>query len=223
VVCVNVLPNDPDVTFVRYSLDGRANITLSNFTKEDNVWYWTTTEGVFAQGKAFSAEALLGNLADGIHSLTVYVPYVDGKEMSKTMEFKVDTYYVPPVWNPPEIVLLSPQNQTYTSTEVPLAFATNETILYANYVLDPLEGNGSTYLTGNATLTGLSEGIHKLIVTVYTERGMAQQSIFFTVILETETQQPFLALMAIAIVITAACVGLGLLAYFKKSQKLRST
>ena len=66
-VRVNVLPNESDITFIRYSLDGKANVTLANLTKEDNVWYWTTTEGVFAQGKAFSTEASLGNLADGNH------------------------------------------------------------------------------------------------------------------------------------------------------------
>ena len=218
-VRVNVLPKDPDVTFIRYSLDGKANITLTSLAKEDNVWYWTTTKDVFAQGKAFSTEAFLGTLADGNHSLTVYAPYADGKEMSRTREFIVDTNYEPPVWHPPEIVLVSPQNQTYTSTEVSLTFATNETILYANYVLDPLEGNGSQYLTGNVTLTGLSEGMHKLIVTVHTERGMATQSTFFTVAQETETTQLFSSLMMIAIVVAGALVGLGLLVYFKKRKR----
>ena len=216
-VCVNVLPSESDITFIRYSLDGKANVTLANLTKRDNVWYWTTTEGVFAQGKAFGTEASLGNLADGNHTLTVYAHYADGKEMSKSREFTVDTNYKP--WNPPELVLLSPQNQTYTSTELQLTFATNETILSANYLLDNRGGNASQYLMGlmgNTTLTGLSNGIHKLTVTVWTERGLASQSILFTVAQETENQQPFPALMIITVALTGAVVGGGLLVYFKK-------
>lgn len=217
-VRINVLPNEPDITFVRYSLDGKGNVTLSNLAKEDNVWYWTTTEGVFAQGKAFSVEASLGELANGNHMLIVYAHYADGREMSRYRDFTVDTSYKPPVWNPPEIVLLSPRNQTYKSTEVQLTFATNETIQYANYVLDPLEGNGSQPITRNTTLTELSDGIHKLILTIYTDRGMAQQTTFFTVERGTETQ-PFPALMMIAVVATGALVGLGLLAYLKKRHR----
>src|SRR4030066_2362877 len=216
-VRVNILPSEPDITFIRYSLDGKANVTLTNLTKRDNVWYWTTTEGVFAQGKAFSTEASLGNLADGNHTLTVYAHYADGKEMSKSREFTVDTNYKP--WNPPELVLLSPQNQTYTATEIQLTFATNEAILSANYLLDNRGGNASQYLMGlmgNTTLTGLSNGIHKLTVTVWTERGLASQSILFTVAQETENQQPFPALMIITVALTGAVVGGGLLVYFQK-------
>jgi hypothetical protein len=215
-VRVNVLPSESDIAFIRYSLDGKANVTLANLTKEDNVWYWTTTKGVFAQGKAFSTNASLGNLTNGNHTLTVYAHYADGKEMSKSTEFTVDTNYKLPVWYPPEIVLLSPQNQTYTSTEVPLTFATNETILYVNYVLDPLEGNGSQYLTGNTTLAGLSDGMHKLIVTVHTERGIAQQSTFFTVSQETETRQPFPTVPVVVVSIVSVVVALGILVYLKR-------
>jgi hypothetical protein len=219
-VRVNVLPSESDITFIRYSLDGKVNVTLANLTKEDNVWYWTTTEGVFAQGKAFSTEASLGNLADGIHTLSVYAHYADGKEMSKSIEFTVDTNYKP--WNPPELVLLSPQNQSYTSVELQLTFATNETILSANYLLDNRGGNASQYLMGlmgNTTLTGLSNGIHKLTVTVWTERGLASQSTFFTVAQETENQQPFPRLMIITVALTGAVVVVGILVYFKKRKR----
>ena len=218
-VRVNVLPSEPDIKFIRYSLDGKSNVTLAGLSKEENVWYWTASEGVFAQGKAFSVEASLGELADGNHTLIVYAHYADGREMSRSRDFKVDTSYKPPVWNPPEIVLLSPQNRTYKSTEVLLTFATNETIQYANYVLDPLESNGSQPLSGNTTLTELSNGMHKLILTVYTDRGMAQQTTFFTVERETETQQPFPALMMIAVVATGVLSGFGLIVYLKKRRR----
>jgi hypothetical protein len=222
-VRVNVLPSESDIAFIRYSLDGKANVTLANLTKEDNVWYWTTTEGVFAQGKAFSTEASLGILADGNHTLTVYAHYADGREMSKSREFTVDTHYKH--WTPPELMLLCPLNKTYTSTELQLTFATNETILSANYLLDNRGGNASQYLRGligNTTLTGLSNGIHKLTVTVWTERGLASQSIFFTVAQETENQQSFPALMITMVAVTGAVVAVGALVYFKKLKKHNS-
>jgi hypothetical protein len=95
-VRVNVLTNEADITFIRYSLDGGANVTLTNLTREDGLYYWTTTKGVFAHGNAFSTEASLDNLEEGNHALIVYSHAADGKEMSRTREFTVDYNYVPP-------------------------------------------------------------------------------------------------------------------------------
>lgn len=95
-VRVNVLPAASDITLIRCSLDGAANLTLSNLTREDNVWYWTTAEGVTVQGKAFSAKASLENVAEGKHTLMVYARAADGTEMSQSREFTVDYDYVPP-------------------------------------------------------------------------------------------------------------------------------
>jgi hypothetical protein len=217
-VRVNVFSNESDITFIRYSLDGKANVTLANLTKEDNVWYWTTTEGVFAQGKAFSTEASLGNLTDGNHTLTVYAPYADGKEMSKSREFTVDTHY-----KYPEIVVLSPQNTTYASNEVPLTWTCDEQILSANYFLDePLYG--ATPMSGNTTLTGLSNDTHTITVFVLTERGQANsQTVHFTVAQETESQPtPFSTLLVVAVTLAVvAVVAVSLLVYFKKRDRSR--
>ena len=221
-VRVNILPSEPDITFIRYSLDSKANITLTNLTREDNVWYWTTTKGVFAQGKAFSAEASLDNLADGNHTLTVYAHYADGKEMSRSREFTVDTHYKPP--KPPELLILSPQNQTYATTELPLTFIIDEPVLSAHYMLDNQGGNASQPFTGNSTLTGLSNGMHKITVTVWTNSGLASQSTFFTIAQETETQQELFPMVPVAAAsIASVVVALGVLVYFKKRQRDRNT
>ena len=95
-VTVNVLTTEPDITYIRYSLDGKGNITLTSLTKKEGVSYWTTTKGVFIQGTAFRAEASLDNLAEGKHTLTVYSHDAAGKEMSESREFTVDYDYVPP-------------------------------------------------------------------------------------------------------------------------------
>jgi len=215
-VRVNVLPSEPDITFIRYSLDGKANVTLTNLAREDNVWYWTTTKGVFAQGTAFSVEASLDNLSDGNHMLTVYAHYADGREMYRSREFTVDTNYES--WKPPELLFISPLNQTYTSTELPLTFVVDEPVLSAYYVLDnQSSGNASLPLLGNTTLTGLSHGMHKLTVTVWTERGLASQTTFFTV--AQEIQQPLPIVPVLAASIASVVVALGILVYFKKRKR----
>ena len=121
-VRVNVLTDEAGITFIRYSLDGGANVTLTNLTREDGLYYWTTTKGVFAHGNAFSTEASLDNLAEGNHTITVYSHAADGKEMSRTREFTVDYDYVPPQVPPftlPNGTTIQPVNPP-TQTETPI-------------------------------------------------------------------------------------------------------
>ncbi len=96
-VRVNALPSESSsITYIRYCLDGKANITLTNIERKDGEGYWTSTEGVIATGNAFSVKTTLDNLAEGNHTLVVYSHAVDGTEMSRTKEFTVDYDYVPP-------------------------------------------------------------------------------------------------------------------------------
>ncbi len=161
----------------------------------------------------------MDNLIEGSHTLIVYSHAVDGKEMSKSREFTVDTNYEP--WKPPELLLLSPLNQTYNTNELPLTFAVNETVQSASYVLDN-KGNSSLSLMGNSTLTGLSEGRHKLTVTVWTEKGLVSQSIFFTVVQETNTQQqPLQSALSVAVVsVAVATVVAAVVVYLKKRKRV---
>jgi hypothetical protein len=228
-VRVNILPNEPDITYIRYSLDGKGNVTLTNLTKEENVGYWTTTKGVIAPGTAFHAKASMANLADGKHTLTVYAHYANGKEMSRSKEFTVDTHYKP---YKPELLILSPQNQTYTTAELPLTFTINEPIMHAHYMLDRNDPfvflSGETELTGNSTLTGLSNGVHNITVTVVTERGSASQTTYFSINIDDEnenasTTDPIPTIPVVAGSIGGiATVGVSLLFYFKKRRRLRS-
>jgi hypothetical protein len=109
---VRVLTGDPDITCVRYSLDGIANVTLNSLSKTDHVW--------FAPGKggfAFWTSSVLDNLAEGNHTLKVYSQDTAGREMSASVEFTVDTGY-----RYPEVLILSPQNKTYVTAELPLTY-----------------------------------------------------------------------------------------------------
>lgn len=219
-VRVNILPSEPHITFIRYSLDGKANVTITDLAREDNVWYWTSTEGVVVQGTAFYAKSSLGNLTDGNHSLIVYAHYRNGKEMSRSREFTVDTHYKPPV----ELVILSPQEKTYTTAEVPLTFTINEPIQFAHCSIDmQLRLNESMFLSGNATLTGLSNGRHTIKLVVGTEKGMASQTSYFSVNTDNENGNalasnnpiPAIAIVVVGSIVVIAIVGFSLV-YFKK-------
>jgi hypothetical protein len=133
--------------------------------------------------------------------------------MSSSVKFTIDTHY-----KYPEIVLLSPQNTTYSSTEVPLTFTCDRQILSADYILEG-EG-GHMAISGNTTLTGLPNGTHTITVYVFTpEREQANsQTIHFTVSLEAQQQtEPFPTALAIAVSgASVAVVGIGLLIYFKR-------
>jgi hypothetical protein len=215
-VVVNVLSNSPEIVCVLYCVDENLNVTLTNLTRTDN-------EG-FAPGRwgsVFRVTSILDNLAEGNHTLKVYSQDAAGKEMSSSVEFTINTQY-----RYPEVLILSPQNKTYTTTEVPLTWACDEQKIVADYTLDlwsqaplyayfTLSGNAS--LPGNTTLTGLSNGTHTLTVNVITERGSASQTVHFTISLETQLQpEPFPTTLIIASIASVAVIGVGLLVYFKK-------
>jgi hypothetical protein len=216
-VRVNVLPSEPDITCIRYSLDGKANVTIINLAKEENVGYWTSTKGVIASGTAFTAKVYMDNLADGAHSLIVYAHYANGKEMSRSTEFTVDTNYK---HHPPELVILSPQNQTYTTAEVPLTFTIDEPFSFAHCVIDrKFALNESMFLSGNTTLTGLSNGSHTVRLVVGTEKEIVTQTTYFSINIDdpsTNNPDPTIPAVVAGSIGATAAVGFGLMAYFKK-------
>jgi hypothetical protein len=114
---------------------------------------------------------------------------------------------------PPEIAVVSPENATYASGNISLAFAVNKPASWIGYSID---GEDNVTVTGNATLTGLTSGLHN--VTVYArdefENTGASETIIFNI------QEPFpIAPVAAASIATVAVVGVGLLVYFKKRKR----
>ncbi len=61
----------------------------------------------------------------------------------------------------PAISIVSPENKTYDTTDIPLTFTVDESVLWMAYSLD---GQANVTITGNTTLSGLSDGSHNLIV-----------------------------------------------------------
>ncbi len=64
-------------------------------------------------------------------------------------------------WPPNSLVVLSPQNTTYATSSVPLSFTIIKPAFWIGYSLD---GQLNVTITGNTTLSGLSDGLHSLIV-----------------------------------------------------------
>jgi hypothetical protein len=123
---------------------------------------------------------------------------------SSTVDFTIDT-------TPPEISIPYMENETYSAVSIPLNFTTDEPISQAAYSLD---GQDNVTVTGNITLSGLSNGLHN--ITVYAEDTFgnegASEITYFTI----DVPEPFPTTLVIASIITVAIIGVGLLVYFKK-------
>lgn len=129
-----------------YSLDGKENITLPITNDYVSMGSHSVISGI----------TNLPKLADGEHQIEISADYgyVGTLEMksSKTVDFEIDTL-------PPTLTLLSPKNQNYTQTDIPLELATNESSVVIYYAID---GEANATATENCTLTGLSFGYHNL-------------------------------------------------------------
>ena len=114
----------------------------------------------------------------------------------------------------PIVSLVSPQNQTYNASNVSLVFAVSKPVSWIGYSLD---GQDNVTVTGNSTLSELTNGFHN--ITVYArdefENTGTSKTITFTINEETESI-PFPTTLVLASVITVGAVGIGLLVYFKK-------
>lgn len=87
----------------------------------------------------------------------------------------------------PIITILSPENKTYNNSSIPLNFTTTNSkpITWTGYSFD---GNSNITLTGNTTLTGLSEGTHNIIVYANDSSGkIGKSNVYFTVKNYTES------------------------------------
>jgi hypothetical protein len=112
---------------------------------------------------------------------------------------------------PPAVAIISPENKTYTSSNVSISFTVNKPALWMGFSLD---GQETVTITDNTSIAGLANGLHN--VTVYANDTFgntgASQTIPFTI----DQPEPFpTALIAIGVV-PATVIGIGLLVYFKK-------
>jgi len=174
----------------------------------------------------FRYSANLTGLQEGSHCLVVEtnstgvhtgimmgnrVSRVPGDSATVTVYFSIADDGIPP-----KISLLSAENKTYPTTNITLTYSINDQVIKALYSLD---GQESVNLSGNTTLTDLSEGSHNITVYAYDRVGNeVSESVYFTVSVPKPFPTTLLLGSAIAVAV-AAVVGLGLLVYFKKRKR----
>ena len=117
----------------------------------------------------------------------------------------------------PIIEILSPQNETYSSSSVPLNFTVSGTTSWIGYCLD---GKSNTTINGNATLSDLPDGTHDLVIYIHDSYGNPEASarIYFAV---SAQQVWFLFLEILAGVLVALVVGAVLIMRLRRPRPKR--
>jgi hypothetical protein len=119
---------------------------------------------------------------------------------------------------PPKISVLSPLNQTYDKSGVPLAFTIDKAVNWTGYSLD---GGKNVTIAGNCSIAGVPNGVHS--ITVYANDTYGNMGASPTVTFTVAKPEPFpTALVATPSGASAAVACLGLLVYFKKRKNARA-
>jgi parallel beta-helix repeat protein len=112
---------------------------------------------------------------------------------------------------PPKVALLSPINQVFNESSVSLIFTVDKQVNWMGYSLDCQD---NVTVTGNVTLSELTNGVHN--VTVYAEDTFGNEGASETIIFNIDVPEPFPTILVVASIITVAIIGIVLLVYFKK-------
>jgi hypothetical protein len=145
------LTNESEIAGIFYTLDPDNPLTFkrTNLTKSSLMTFPDNTTGYLYVGRA-----VLENLPEGNYTLKRHVD-VGGGGYGSRVNFRVDKDYEP-------TTLLSPLNQTYYSSDVPLVFTTNERRVYAYYCLNDEWRNLNIVNDTDTLIKGLPEGPNKL-------------------------------------------------------------
>jgi len=125
-----------------------------------------------------------------------------------------DNYPLTHPWgSSPTISIISPENKTYPVEDIPLIFIVSQPTSWIGYSLD---GQANVTITGNTTLSGLSDGSYSLIVYARNTAGNtgASEMVYFSI----EIPQHFPTEIA-AVVGIIAIVGAVVFVYFTKFKK----
>jgi hypothetical protein len=181
-----------------------SEIQLTFTANERIAWAGYSLDG--QEKIAISRNQASIGLSDGVHSIEVFAYDSAGNTASSAqVHFTIDTM-------PPEILLLSPQNQTYDTAKLPLSFTLNETASWIGYSLD---GQETVTVNGNTTLTGLARGSHN--ITVYATDSAGNTGSTDTTYCSLPVSFPTLWIaVAVSIVASGGIIGLF---YFKRTKK----
>lgn len=150
-----------------YAIDD-GNFTSAPSSHPTNFYYYSNE----TVSESVSEEVNVSNLSNGIHKLTVAIYegsfyYDDNAIDNEILYIRSYNFTFSPIYfsvyntPPPSIIIVSPQNGTYSNRSFPLNFATNEPTSWIGYSLD---NQPNETLTGNLTLNDLSIGAHTLAI-----------------------------------------------------------
>jgi hypothetical protein len=217
--------SDAGVAVTIYSSSGKNNTFYHNnfFDNSYNVAGWIDDEEANSwdngeEGNYWSDYQGINTNGDGIGDTPYIIDDNRSDRYPLMVPFDVDSVTVElPEWaSPLSVRLISPKNATCTSANVTLEFTVNKEISWMGYSLD---GQETVAITGNITLTGLSNGLHN--VTVYAKDELENiwnsETISFTV----EVPEPFPTATVAAVSGASAVVVVGavLAIYFKKRNR----
>ncbi len=176
----------------RYSVDGGPFYYMYDEIEESFQYHYD-------YGKTISNTIPL-NLSDGYHTIVAKF-FVHSFTLCTNVTFRVDTVS-------PHGAITSPENKTYSTSNVTLTFNVNEPVSEITYCLD---GQDNITIGGNTTLTVLSYGYHNVTIYATDEAGNTgvSETVYFTI------AEPFPKSLVIATSVSVAVVlvGVGLLLY----------
>ena len=142
----------------------------------------------------YSATIDLAGLIDGWHKLIITAsgtsPYnpdpKDGGSIFAKVSSSASIQFLFDI-SKPNITILTPQNQTYTTSQIPLNFSISEPTDSITYSLDQYP---SQIIYENTTLSNLAVGTHSLTIYANDTIGRlgSSQTVYFTIAQDTETQ-----------------------------------
>jgi hypothetical protein len=132
-----------------------------------------------------------------------------------TLPFSISSLLVQNV--PPKISVLSPLDLTYNESSVSLDFFVDKQVDWVRYSLDGIE---NVTISGNSTITNLTNGSHNVTLYVKDTFGniVASKIVIFSIATTTlGTQESFPTVPVIAVSgVSLTVIAIGLMAYFKK-------
>jgi hypothetical protein len=118
----------------------------------------------------------------------------------------------------PNVTLLLPQNASFSTSDVQLDFAVDQSVSQVEYSLD---GGANVTVAGNTTLTGLPNGYHNITVYATNENGntRATETVYFNVEVPKPSPNWLIIAVLVTVLVVFSVLIAALLLYFQKRRK----
>jgi hypothetical protein len=169
-----------------YSLDGQANVSIAGDTT-------------------------LADLGTGSHWIVIYAHYyVSCGQFVGPFSDGSEPIYFAVISTALNMSIQNPQNKTYNTNEIALNFTVDKPTSTLTYSLD---NKANVTITGNTTLSGLSDGFHQ--VTIYAEETTDSQTVYFNIEASEPQELQTITILSISGV-SAAVVGIAIIIHKKR-------